>query len=376
MGNTSEKPKVFISYVREDKEIVDDLYDNLRESNCDPWLDETEFKPGTRWKQGIEEAIEKSDFFISCFSSKSINKRGHFWVELGLAIKETERRPIDQIYFIPARFDECDLPRTTTEFQIIDLYKENGIDKLLKVIQGEFQKQGKYWTPVKIDDQIIDEENTRDAPPDDKLQYPEYRYENLFRITSHTIPYISLLGIGRKGDNEFRKGDILSQNDLAGYQLPADFHDIPIPVPELEDRESKCRLLRYDHVILPHPNPDQLTFTFSKIGYEDYLKSGEHLDDSLPENPDRTFRDKYAPAIDVSEFTLSPLTNICGVGIFILTRDGKIIISRHSSRVIVFSNVWSYSASGTMDWKENVHPFDEVARECWEEIRHEIKMDG
>src|SRR5262249_22617276 len=37
--------------------------------------------------------------------------------------------------------------------------------------------------------------------------------------------------------------------------------------------------------------------------------------------------------------------------------------------------IWSYSASGTMDWGPRPHPFDEVVRECAEEINYRIDLD-
>jgi hypothetical protein len=111
------------------------------------------------------------------------------------------------------------------------------------------------------------------------------------------------------------------------------------------------------------------------IEYVDYLMSGEHLDDPLPSDSKQTFRDKFAPRIDLNEIRHSPLTNISGVGIFIITSDNKIIVSKHSRNVRVWGGIWSYSASGTMSWKENVHPFFEMDRECQEEIGHKINLE-
>src|ERR1051325_6100467 len=89
-----------------------------------------------------------------------------------------------------------------------------------------------------------------------------------------------------------------------------------------------------------------------------------------------SFRNKYAPRLDFSDFSQSRLTNISGVGLFLITRDEKIIVSRHSSNVQVYSDVWTYSASGSMDWSEDVHPFVEAARETFEEIGHRTSLDN
>jgi hypothetical protein len=364
--NSNEKPKIFISYIQEDQKKAQDLYDSLRRANCDPWMDDFKMEPGKKWEREIKEAIEKSDFFISCFSSELIKKlESFFWTELDLAITKTKRRQFGKVYLIPARFDECKLPNEVLHYQVVDLFKEAGIHKILQVIEFEFRNQQINRTNEKSIHTILDREKTKKSfSADNSIPIPpEYRYRDLFRIASCTIPYISFIGSGNRGDNEFRRGDVISQTESSLFQLPADFRNNPIPFYQ-KDSEFKCRLVGYDHLITPHPNPHQLTFTFSKIEYSDYLRSGEYLDNPLFENTKQTFRDKFAVDMDLDSYIRLPLSNICGVGIFILTRDDKIILSKHSAHVIVFSNVWSYSASGTMDWKENVHPFDEVAREC------------
>ncbi len=138
--------------------------------------------------------------------------------------------------------------------------------------------------------------------------------------------------------------------------------------------EPKCRLTKYDCHILGF-GATQLSFGFSKIWYSDYVLSGELLDAPLPNDPARTYRDKYAPSLDLHDFGRSSLTNICGVGVFLITRDNRILVSKHSRSVQVYADTFSYSASGTMDWKPDVHPFDEVARECREEIGHRVNLE-
>jgi hypothetical protein len=69
---TSDSPpkayRVFVSYVREDQETVERLAKELSAYGIKVWLDKTELKPGTRWRDAIREAISQGDFFIACFS--------------------------------------------------------------------------------------------------------------------------------------------------------------------------------------------------------------------------------------------------------------------------------------------------------------------
>jgi len=193
-----------------------------------------------------------------------------------------------------------------------------------------------------------------------------------------------LFGAWQKDVNENRYGEVSYRRENFLYRPPQDFQVnigqySDVPYGDNPKNETKCRLLSYDCKINGDSLPIQLSFTFSEIEYVDYLISGEHLDDFLPGDSTRTFRDKYAPRIDLDEIRNSPLTNICGLGIFIITRDNKIIVARRSANVRVWGNVWSYAASGTMSWKQkNLHPFDEVARECGHRILmgHEVRRLG
>jgi hypothetical protein len=203
---------------------------------------------------------------------------------------------------------------------------------------------------------------------------PEIRYSNLFQVSSLILPYVVFVGAWEENCNEYGLGEVVSVTDkLSHYQLPEDFRKNPRPASYFTD--FKCRLRHYDCEIL-QPGLSRLSFTFSKIEYLDYLLSGEYLDYSLPDDPKHTFRDKYAPRLDFHDLDQSQLTNICGVGLFVMSRDDKIIVSKHSHSVKVYQDTWTFSASGTMDWSDNVNPFTEAARECHEEIAHAVNLDN
>jgi hypothetical protein len=78
----STKPRVFIAYAVEDREVAERLYDGFTEHGLSVWLDRRKLLPGQAWPQRIEDAIASSDFFIACFSKRSVDKRGGFQTEL------------------------------------------------------------------------------------------------------------------------------------------------------------------------------------------------------------------------------------------------------------------------------------------------------
>lgn len=80
MGNYLYKATqhVFLSYVRENKDIVDLLYGDLTVGGIAVWLDRNEIKPGSRWKDSIRAAITDGAYFLACFSKEAAEKnRSH-----------------------------------------------------------------------------------------------------------------------------------------------------------------------------------------------------------------------------------------------------------------------------------------------------------
>ena len=143
-----EKMKhVFISYVHENMEMVDQLYETLTSQGIKVWLDRNDIEPGVRWKQAIREAIQQGIFFIACFS-KEYNNRGETYMnqEVIVAIESLRQKSIDQSWFIPIKLNECEIPdfdigagQTLNDLQHVELYKDwnIGIQILLRVIQSE-----------------------------------------------------------------------------------------------------------------------------------------------------------------------------------------------------------------------------------------------
>lgn len=104
-----EPPKVFISYAREDEKYARKLFDDLSALKLDVWMDKMSLLPGEEWESAIEREIQESDFFIALLSRKSVEKRGFFQNELKKALDVYKSIPPNQIYFVPARLDNCEL---------------------------------------------------------------------------------------------------------------------------------------------------------------------------------------------------------------------------------------------------------------------------
>ncbi|MBI4877159.1 MAG: toll/interleukin-1 receptor domain-containing protein [Acidobacteria bacterium] len=133
------RPRVFLAYVEEDLAAVRRLFAALARRGFDPWMDKEKLLPGQNWPRAIERAIERSDFFIACFSGRSTGKRGFFHFELRYALDCAARLPLDEVYFIPVRLDKCTVPAAIQKsIQYVDLFPdwEQGVNRVAAALKA------------------------------------------------------------------------------------------------------------------------------------------------------------------------------------------------------------------------------------------------
>ena len=137
-------PKVFLAYGQEDAPSVDRIFQDLSGRGFDPWLDRRKLLPGQNWPRSIEDAIETTDFFVACFSSRSVDKKGSFQAEIRYALDAARRVPLDEIFVIPVRLDDCRVPtRIRRELQYIDLFPDwrKGMRRLVAVMDRQLTQR-------------------------------------------------------------------------------------------------------------------------------------------------------------------------------------------------------------------------------------------
>ena len=129
---------VFISYAREDGESAERLYKDLQNRGLEPWLDKEAILPGYNWKYSIHQAIKKSRFFIPLISSTTVEKIGYIQDELKYAIEASKQFPEKEVFMIPARLDNCEMPyEILKEIQSVDLFPDwdKGINQIFKTFK-------------------------------------------------------------------------------------------------------------------------------------------------------------------------------------------------------------------------------------------------
>ena len=83
------------------------------------------------------EAVKQSDIVLVCLSKSSITKEGFVQKEIKIALDIADEKPEDTIYIIPARLEECKLPERLSDWQCVDLFRENGFERLVKAIRSK-----------------------------------------------------------------------------------------------------------------------------------------------------------------------------------------------------------------------------------------------
>lgn len=140
--------KIFLAHASEDKPLVRELYYKLKEEGYCPWLDEEDLLPGQLWQEEIPKAIKNSDLFIACLSGQSISKRGYVQREFRLALNSYTERLAGDIYLIPLKFEDCQIPDLRLEeygvafrdSQWLNYYKPDGFERLVQAIECQRAK--------------------------------------------------------------------------------------------------------------------------------------------------------------------------------------------------------------------------------------------
>jgi pSer/pThr/pTyr-binding forkhead associated (FHA) protein len=140
--------QIFLSYAREDEKQVKKLYQRLFDAGFKPWMDKKDLLPGERWKSRIPRAIRQSDFFLACLSTCSVTKRGFLQKEINDALDIWQEKLDSDIYLIPVRLEDCEVPERLCDFQWVDLFEEDGWIRLVKAIQVGMERRAPAAEPA------------------------------------------------------------------------------------------------------------------------------------------------------------------------------------------------------------------------------------
>jgi hypothetical protein len=184
---------IFISYAREDQVAVVPIYERLRERGYAPWMDLRDIVGGEDWERAISQAITKADFFLSFLSTKSVQKRGVLQREILGAIEKWKEKLPDDIYLIPIRLEECELPERLAQFQAIDLYAPDGWERLLGALELGRRRLGQSQAPRQNDlaRYAVTRQSERGEEPEDPPYVREIHYPQIYPADAEWVTQVN-----------------------------------------------------------------------------------------------------------------------------------------------------------------------------------------
>jgi hypothetical protein len=90
---------------------------------------------GQPWEEAITKALQDSYVVIVCLSQNSVSKIGFVQKEIRIALDAADLRPDGTIFIVPARLEDCIVPSRLSRWQWVDLFAEDGYERLLKALK-------------------------------------------------------------------------------------------------------------------------------------------------------------------------------------------------------------------------------------------------
>lgn len=360
MGKAAEQTvdvnwDVFLSHNSLDKDVVEQIARRLRDrAGLRPFLDNWHLRKGDPWQEGLETALASSSACAVFIGPSGFGpwQNEEMRAALNRRVQRGDFRVIPVL--LPGAADDtlARLPEFLSRLTAADL--RPGVDGdefegLVAAVRGE--APGDPRNPFS---------------PGGRRSWEHYDW--LFQIREFQLAYLPLLNFPSMKVIERTPADLRAEGEDRPYELPPEFARMLVRRKFVNN--PSCRLSAYK---LEQSNT--LSLRFSRTTYEDYLKSGEHLDQPSPDNK-RTFRDVFGGLIREGARNLRPfrLSNICGVGLFVRTRDEQIVASWHSTKSHVYPGRLTFAASGVMRWTPNPDPFSQMVRRAWEELNYHIAL--
>jgi hypothetical protein len=248
--------KIFISYAREDINIAQKLYADLKNQGIAPWIDIEDILPGQKWKHVIKTTIQESKYVIILLSNNSVSKKGYIQKEVKYALDILEEYPDSETFIIPVRLDNC----KPSHYQLIELhwtdlfpsYEEgkNRIIHFIKKTNGKpFEKDRKYKFYLRFKNTIaitllgvmvificvgyIISSNHKNT--DKKHKYTDTSLNNGSTSLSRKIARLEIVDIEIEDCRRFK----LSEKDLVNLEYKDVPDEIILRLKPLENKELK-----------------------------------------------------------------------------------------------------------------------------------------
>jgi hypothetical protein len=143
-NDASDMMRVFLCHSSSDKAKVRELYRRLLNEGIDPWLDEEKLVGGEDWELVIRKAVHSSHVVIVCLSQVASSKRGFVQKEIKFALDVADEQPEGEIFLIPLKLEQCQIPDRLSRWHCINLFEEQGYERLMKALRRSARSLGLF----------------------------------------------------------------------------------------------------------------------------------------------------------------------------------------------------------------------------------------
>jgi hypothetical protein len=145
---TGTRPRVFISYAREDADLAARVCETLQAAFIEPWLDQQSLEGGDDWNERIEADLDNSHFVLALYTP-ALCRKVDSYVNKELALAAERALRVRGPFLIPMRYGElsCEQPiEALRKYDNVDLKDESFADDMAKVIstiKREYQRRNR-----------------------------------------------------------------------------------------------------------------------------------------------------------------------------------------------------------------------------------------
>lgn len=123
-------PHVVISHAKEDRAATLEIQRLLGAAGLSTWIDVKSARSLQGWR-ALGDAIRASRILVLCLSTRSVETIGFEESQLFRALYVLEFIQEDDVYVVPVRLDDCQVPRRLSYLHCIDYFEPEGRDALV-----------------------------------------------------------------------------------------------------------------------------------------------------------------------------------------------------------------------------------------------------
>jgi hypothetical protein len=142
------RPRVFLSYAREDSDLAARLYDALLKSHFEPWLDTESLIGGDEWDRRIQDELEATDFTLVLYTP-ALCRKADSYVNKEIALARSRALSVRGSFLIPLRTADIaleDRVRELGQYQEMPLRPaqfDEDLAKVLSLMSRDYQRRNR-----------------------------------------------------------------------------------------------------------------------------------------------------------------------------------------------------------------------------------------